>query len=310
MSRAARWISGILAFLLVFGWGASFFKQSSAQAAADKLTPISQSFNAQVKEKNHQLDVLESAVTNSEEELVTKTAIVEQRTPYGEALTTASAALAAAVNKVDTTDEHGKLLESQSKVLAAKSAEQVTAEVTVVNDLTKSITDKIASYDAEQARLAEERAARERASRSYSSGGSSGGNSGGGVPSGDWFAQMRSILDSVGGGGVPLKQFGESGCGGISEYACTWSTGTIVVGPAIANWSYSRKQWAMAHELAHVYQFRVWDTLVASGSYGSLFGGNPETLANCMAAVKGYYSSCSGSQMDFSRSIWNGSVPG
>ena len=307
MSRPVRWVSSILIFMLVVGWGSSLVKQSSIQTEIEKLTASSQAFDNQVKDKNHELEFIASELTAAQDELTIKNDLAEQRIPYGESLAKASEVLASAVDKVDTTEDRRRILESQNKVLAAEKAEQIIVEITVIKDLTKSITDKIAAYDAEQARLAAENAAREQANRSYSNGASDGGEISAG---GDWFSQMRSILDSVGGSWVPLKSFDEVSCGGISEYACTYSTGTIVVGPAIANWSYSRKQWAMAHELAHVFQFQVWDTLVASGSYANLFGSNPETLANCMAAVKGYYSSCSGAQMDFSRSIWNGSVPG
>ncbi len=69
----------------------------------------------------------------------------------------------------------------------------------------------------------------------------------------------------------------------------------------------------MAHELAHIHQFRVWGALQASPGYAALYGGSIELLANCMAAQRGYPSgsvSCSGAQLDFGAAIWHGYVAG
>lgn len=92
--------------------------------------------------------------------------------------------------------------------------------------------------------------------------------------------------------------------------ACANSDGYIKYRADVAGWSESRLNWAMAHELAHIFQFQVWGALNSSSSYFSLFSGDPEFLANCMALVRGYPGAvgCDGDQQIWASAIWVGAV--
>jgi len=124
----------------------------------------------------------------------------------------------------------------------------------------------------------------------------------------DGFARVRAALDTVGGAGVGLYE--SASCAGGTAPACANSDGYIKYRADIANWDAGRLNWAMAHELAHIYQFRVWGALNSSASYQSMFGGDPEFLANCMAVVRGYPGSvgCDGDQQAWASGVWVGAV--
>lgn len=127
-----------------------------------------------------------------------------------------------------------------------------------------------------------------------------------------WYNQMRNILNAVGGSHVPLKIFNGQ-CGGVFAMACSrMATKDILVHQSISSWSTSNKYWAMTHELAHQYQFNVWGPLHQSKTYKSLYGGNIELLANCMAQQRGYPSPstrCSTTQLNWAANIWKNKVP-
>lgn len=124
----------------------------------------------------------------------------------------------------------------------------------------------------------------------------------------DGHARVREALDLVGGEGVGLEQ--SSSCAGGTAAACANSNGYIKYRADVATWSDSRLNWAMAHELAHIHQFRVWGTLNESSAYQEMFGGDPEFLANCMAVVRGYAGSvgCDSEQQAWASGIWVGVV--
>lgn len=216
-----------------------------------------------------------------------------------------STAFTAANGKVDASAERERVLAAQEVVLAEREdAAAVAAAVAEVDEITASVVKAVADHDAEQARLAALASARV----------SGGSFAGGGAPvaAGGGYDRVRAALNRVGGGGVPLQEYGGA-CGGGSAAACASSAGVIYFTAGLAGWSDGRLHWAMAHELAHIHQFRVWGSLQASGAYAALYGGNIELLANCMAAVRGYPSgavSCSGAQLDFGAAIWSGYVPG
>lgn len=125
-----------------------------------------------------------------------------------------------------------------------------------------------------------------------------------------WLVEIRNILNSVGGSNYKLEEFNGI-CGGVNAIACSYSTGEIKVHYSINNYSNSYKKTVMAHELAHQYQFKVWNTLMQSQTYKTLYRSNIEHLANCMASAKGYYEHgqvCNSSMINYAKNIWNGKV--
>ena len=122
------------------------------------------------------------------------------------------------------------------------------------------------------------------------------------------YARVRAALDLVGGGDVGLEE--SASCAGGTAAACANSNGYIKYRSDVATWSDDRLNWAMAHELAHIHQFRVWGALNDSDGYHSLFGGDPEFLANCMALVRGYAGTvgCDADQQAWASAIWVGTV--
>lgn len=124
----------------------------------------------------------------------------------------------------------------------------------------------------------------------------------------DGGARVRAALDLVGGADVGLVE--SASCAGGTAAACANSDGYIKYRADVATWSDSRLNWAMAHELAHIHQFRVWGALNDSGAYQDMFGGDPEFLANCMAVVRGYAGSvgCDAEQQTWASGIWVGVV--
>lgn len=232
--------------------------------------------------------------------------LVDRRGDFVSSIADVSRVFAAASGKVDTSSQRAQVLEAQERVLAEREdAATVVDAVAEVDGIAASVTQAVAAYDAEQQRLAAEAAAR--AARTSGAAWSAAPPA-----TGSAYDRVRAALDRVGGAGVPLQEFGGSCAGGFAA-ACASSTGVIFFTAALAGWSDSRLHWAMAHELAHIRQFRIWGQLQASGAYAALYGGNIELLANCMAAQRGYPSgavSCSGAQIDFGAAIWNGYVPG
>ena len=198
-------------------------------------------------------------------------------------------ALKGAEGRVDTAAHRAAALSAQQTVAAEKeNPDTVAAATATVHALTEKVGTEVASWQAVQ---------------SSGPGGPAWSSSG---P--DGYARVRAALDLVGGGGVGLYE--SSSCAGGNAPACANSNGYIKYRADIANWGAGRLNWAMAHELAHIYQFRVWGSLTSSGAYGSLFGGDPEFLANCMAVVRGYPGSvgCNGDQQAWASGIWVGVV--
>ena len=249
-----------------------------------------------------------------------RTRLVEARTPFIAAIGTFSTALASAKGKVDASAHLARVTTAQATVLAERERpDVVAAATTTVTSATGEVNTAVKAYEEEQRRIAEAAAAaaaaRARASSGRWSGGASLASTGGGSSSnggGNAVDRARAALNQVGGGHVPVRAY-DGNCQGRYADACSLSSGYIAVAPGIASYSQGRLLWAMAHELAHQYQFGAWGALQRSGSFASLFGGNFEKLANCMAAVRGYGSgnvSCSGEQLNFAAGVWNRNVAG
>lgn len=221
-------------------------------------------------------------------------ALLEARPAFVKELGSFAAALKRAEGKVDTAPMRESVLGEQRRVLAERTDVGVVTTATErVREHTKQIDAKIDEWERAQA------AARQQAGAPtvrYERSGP------------DGYARVRAALNRVGGSGVGLYE--SSSCGGGHAPACANSNGYIKYRADVANWSSARLHWAMAHELAHIHQFRVWRTMNASPTYASLFNRDPEFLANCMALVRGYPGSvgCNSTQRAWASGIWVGSV--
>ncbi|MDN3496799.1 hypothetical protein QL996_12735 [Planococcus sp. APC 4015] len=237
-------------------------------------------------------------------------ALLDARDVFVASLGTVDAAFGSASGKVDTAARRAEVLELQQEVLTERTDPTIVTDAAATADgVAQAVTASVADFDREQARIAAERAAAAAAAsrppRVWS------GSSAAAGPVSGGYDRVRAALDRVGGGHVRLEEFAGA-CGGGTAAACA-SPGVIRFTPGLASWSDARLHWAMTHELAHTYQFPIWGALVSSNGYSSLFGGNIELLANCMAAQRGYGSanvSCSGAQLQWAGAIWTGGVPG
>ena len=238
-------------------------------------------------------DHLEGAIEAAEKDLAEREAVLEMRPAFLAEIVALDAAMTGASGKVDTAAHRASAVSAQQAVLAEREDPQVVAAATAtVHALTAKVGEEVATWQAAQY-----------VATSAGPGGPAWSSSG---P--DGYARVRAALDAVGGGGVGLYE--SSSCAGGTAPACANSNGYIKYRADIAGWSSSRLNWAMAHELAHIYQFRVWGALNASGTYFSMFGGDPEFLANCMAVVRGYPGSvgCNVDQQAWASGIWVGAV--
>lgn len=234
-------------------------------------------------------DHLAGSVERAEQDSADRASVLAARPAFLTEIAALSTALSGATGMVDTSAHRAAALSAQQTVLAEKeNPDTVAAATATVHALAEKIGTQVASWQAAQ---------------SSGPGGPAWSSSG---PSG--YARVRAALDLVGGGGVGLYE--SSSCAGGNAPACANSNGYIKYRADIVNWSSGRLNWAMAHELAHIYQFRVWGALMSSSAYGSLFGGDPEFLANCMAVVRGYAGSvgCNGDQQAWASGIWVGAV--
>lgn len=244
---------------------------------------------AQARSAAQRTDYLEGSVERAERDTADRAAVLEVRPAFVTEIKALRTAIERAEGKVDTDTHRASALSAQQTVVAEKvDPDTVTSATATVHALTAKLTGEVSDWQAAQ---------------SAGPGGPVWTTSG---P--DGYARVRAALDRVGGGGVGLYE--SSSCAGGNAPACANSNGYIKYRADIANWSEGRLNWAMAHELAHIHQFRVWGALNSSSAYGSLFGGDPEFLANCMAVVRGYPGSvgCNGDQQAWASGIWVGAV--
>lgn len=234
-------------------------------------------------------DHLSAAVGQAELDTEDRAAVLAVRPAFLEEISTLAAVLQGAEGKVDTATHLAAAQSAQETVRTERhDPGTVVSATATVEALTQKVGAEVAGWQAAQ-------------------------SAGPGTPrwtsSGpDGYARVRAALDRVGGGGVGLYE--SSSCAGGTAPACANSNGYIKYRADIAGWSEGRLNWAMAHELAHIYQFRVWGPLTSSGAYAAMFGGDPEYLANCMAVVRGFPGAvgCSGDQQTWASGIWVGVV--
>jgi len=261
--------------------------QERAEAVAELRALAAQSHSAAQR-----TDYLEGAVDRAEQDAEDRAAVLEVRPAFVTELAGLSAALDGAQGKVDTATHLASALSTQQTVLAEKAdPATVVAATATIHALTAKVGSEVASWESVQA------------AQSAGPEGPVWSTSGA-----DGYARVRAALDRVGGAGVGLYE--SSSCAGGSAPACANSNGYIKYRADVADWDEGRLNWAMAHELAHIYQFRVWGSLTSSSAYDSMFGSDPEFLANCMAVVRGYPGSvgCDGDQQAWASGIWVGAV--
>lgn len=245
----------------------------------------------------------------------TRRAVLAEREKFSAAIDAAGTALSSADGKVDVATQKERVIAAQNAVAGQlEDAELVIAQTAEVNSVAAEVTELVRVHDERVAEEARRKAAESNPVRS--TGGSGNANPSRGpvnTGGGDWLGEMRSRLTDVGGGGYSLFEY-DGNCGGTQASACAYSGRGIAVSPSVMQLSDSQKNWAMVHELAHMYQYNVWSRLVNSASYQNIFGGNIELLANCMASARGYTnhghnSQCTAERLDYGRSIWDGIVP-
>lgn len=262
--------------------------QDRAEAVAELRT-----LSAQYRSAAQRTDYLAGAVERAESDTADRAAVLEVRPAFLTEIAALRTALDGAKGKIDTASYRASAVSAQNTVLAERSdPATVTAATATVHAIVEKIDAEVADWQAAQVVVPV-----------TGPGGTAWSSSG---P--DGYARVRAALDRVGGGGVGLYE--SASCGGGTAPACANSNGYIKYRADIAGWSEGRLNWAMAHELAHIYQFRVWGALTSSAGYGTLFGGDPEFLANCMAVVRGYPGSvgCNGDQQAWASGIWVGVV--
>lgn len=262
--------------------------ESDRVSAVAELTALADT----TRTAQQRTDYLRGALERAEDDTADRAAVLAARPAFLVEVEALRTALTTATGKVDTAAHLAAALSAQQTVLAEHADPQVVTNATAtVHALTDKVNEEVTTWQAAQI------------VRSAGPGGPAYTTSG---P--DGYARVRAALDLVGGGGIGLYE--SPSCAGGNAAACANSNGYIKYRADIAGWSSDRLNWAMAHELAHIYQFRVWGALTSSGTYSSMFGGDPEFLANCMAVVRGYPGNqgCNGDQQAWASGIWVGAV--
>lgn len=260
---------------------------------ADRAAVIAElrSLDAAADEAAQEGDHLRGSIDIAEQDAADRAAVLAVRPAFVAEVAALDAAFERADGKVDTTADRASALSAQQAVLVERADPAVVTNATAtIHALTAKIDGDVTAWQA--ARVVRP-----------GPGGPAWASSG---P--DGYARVRAALDRVGGSGVGLYE--SASCAGGSAAACANSNGYIKYRADIVNWSVDRLNWAMAHELAHIHQFQVWGALTSSANYQSLFGGDPEFLANCMAVVRGFPGSvgCDGEQQAWASGIWVGAV--
>lgn len=254
-------------------------------AAIAELAQVSASLHSAEMRTDH----LQGFIEIAQQEQSDRAELLALRPGFVAEIAALGTALSEAEGKVDTATHRASALSAQQTVIAErKDPNAIVAATATVHALTGKIGEEVSAWESAQYAAPE---------------GPAWSNSG---P--DGYARVRAALDKVGGAGVGLYE--SSSCAGGTAPACANSNGYIKYRADIVNWGSGRLNWAMAHELAHIHQFRVWGTLTSSSGYRSLFNGDPEFLANCMAVVRGFPGSvgCDRDQQAWASGIWVGVV--
>lgn len=286
-----RALAVVLSAALVGGGGIVARAVALEEDRARLVTEVTR-LEADIAAQRARADALEGEIAGQQQIQAEANAVLAVRPAFVEELGRLTGALQEAEGKVDVSAHRAAALAAQEAVIAERrDPDAVTRATAQVRALVAKVTGEVEAWQRAQAR----------GPAVVSAPGTANAGSGG-------YARVRAALDRVGGAGVGLYE--SASCAGGSAPACANSDGYIKYRADVASWDDGRLNWAMAHELAHIYQFRVWGALNASGAYASLFGGDPELLANCMAAVRGYAGSvgCTGDQRAWGSGVWVGAV--
>jgi hypothetical protein len=281
----------IIMSLMLIGGGAVTAKSQALDNQKADLIAQAAGLQTRIGTTTTRGAYIDSLIAYNEDVKADLDAVLAVRPDFVSEIAALSGALEEAEGKIDTASPRAAAIATQDAVLAEDDDPTVVTNATAtIHALTAKVNDELGTWEAAQ------RNASAPAGPLWSSSGQ------------DGYARVRAALDRVGGGGVGLYE--SASCAGGSAPACANSDGYIKYRADVAGWNESRLNWAMAHELGHIYQFRVWGSLNSSSTYHSLFGGDPEFLANCMAVVRGYPGSvgCDGDQQVWASAIWVGSV--
>lgn len=281
----------LFTMLVVLSGAAITAKSQPLEAQRAQLIAHAEGLQSQITTTAARGGYIESLTAYHQEERADLDAVLAVRGDFVAELTALSEVLAKAEGKIDTTTHRAAAIASQDTVLAERDdPTAVTNATATIHALTAKVNDELGTWEAAH------RPAPVADGPLWSGSGP------------DGYARVRAALDRVGGSAVGLYE--SASCAGGSAPACANSNGYIKYRADVASWDESRLNWAMAHELGHIHQFNVWGALNSSSTYQSLFGGDPEFLANCMALVRGYPGSvgCDGDQQVWASAIWVGSV--
>lgn len=286
MIRRVLSVTMVAAVMLAAGVvGRAVALEDDRADAIAELQSLAQSTRAAQMRTDH----LDGSITIAEKDTAARSAVLDVRPAFVDEVAALGAALEGADGKIDTSAHRASAISAQQAVLdERRDPATVIAATATVHALIDKVGQDIGSWETAQYAAP--------SGPAWSSSGP------------DGFARVRAALDRVGGVGVGLYE--SASCAGGIASACANSSGYIKYSADIVGWSADRLNWAMAHELAHIYQFRVWGALTSSDAYYSAFGGDAELLANCMAVVRGYPGpvGCDGDQQAWASGIWVGAV--
>lgn len=275
--------------VLLAGGAAVSAKAQALDAERAQLVAEAAQLSAELTSVQARGEVIRLRIDEGEDQHDAQSAVLAVRPAFRVAVEALSESLDEADGRIDVEAHRAAAIAAQESVLAEREDPEVVTNATAtVEALTEKVDGEVADWQARQPVAVP--------GVNWASSGASG------------YARVRQALDRVGGAGIGLYE--AASCAGGTAPACANSNGYIKYRADLATWDEGRLNWAMAHELAHIYQFRVWGALTSSGTYASLFGGDPELLANCMALVRGYPGSvgCDGEQQAWASAIWVGAV--
>lgn len=285
-----RRVLAVVMSVLVVSGGAITSRAVALDSERVQLFAQAEQLSSQLTTTTARGDYIRTLIASNEDTRAELEGVLAVRGGFIAELAVLRTALQKAEGKIDTAAHIAAAHAAEATVLAERDDPSAVANATAtVHALAVKVDQEVAGWESAQQSAGG-------AEQPWSSSGP------------DGFARVRTALDLVGGGGVGLYE--SSSCAGGTAPACANSDGYIKYRADVADWSESRLNWAMAHELAHVFQFQVWGALNSSSSYFSLFGGDPEFLANCMALVRGYPGAvgCDGDQQIWASAIWVGAV--